>query len=158
VRDLRNYSAGCSWLIACWERIGRRLEQFGSLEQSHRQLVCHLMGQKWNEMFTNEAVTAFMANALGTVLGHTGFDFEQVYPLLETRRPEWMNVGEYTRQVRVLMGRLPEKAAGRRGVQALVAERLAELRERRELIELREERDRKLAARQALQDTSEEGK
>jgi hypothetical protein len=158
LRELRTYSAGCEWLIGCWEKIGRRLESPGYLEQSHRQLGCALMGQKWNEMFTNEAVTAFMANALGTVLGHTGFDFEQVYSLLETSRPEWMNVGEYRRQVKALMTRLPEKAAARRGVQALVAERLAELRERLELIGLREERDRKLAARQALQDTSEEGK
>jgi len=78
--------------------------------------------------------------------------------LLWPDRPEAMGEGEFDRHVRRLIALMPEAGAGRAAWQEKIGAVMAELAERAELLEAREERDRGLAVQEAQVDVSAAGK
>ena len=145
VRQLRRSTAGCRWLIGQWETLAERLAHWKALEPTERHLATHLMGKHRGDLF-DPAVSRLVAAYLGALR----IDAERACQILGNDRPEEMSAVEFDRRVKSLCETLPDSAGGQAAQKAIVAEAIAELSERLELIEAREGRDRELRVRERL--------
>src|SRR3954454_12381775 len=149
-RALRQSSPGCLWLLGQWGLLGARLKERQCLEPSERHRAIALMGKQTGDLFEDHWVTRWDAAYVGALVGGedgSGADAGRVEAILGGDIPEGMGVGEFRRRIEALAAAVPGAARGHATLRAIVAEAVAELSERRELVEAREDRDRELAVR-----------
>ncbi|MDX6342785.1 MAG: hypothetical protein QOH87_2923, partial [Trebonia sp.] len=159
-RALRRSSPGCLWLLGRWGLLGARLQERQCLEPSERHRAIALMGKQTGDLFEDHWVMRWNAAYVGALVGGedgSGADAERVGAILGGDIPEGMGVGEFRRRIEALAATAPGADRGHATLKAMVAEAVAELSERLELVEAREDRDRELAVRIAAFDGSAEG-
>ncbi len=157
VRRLRSSTAGCDWLLMQWGLMDARLKTHRSFEPSQRGLALQLTGRLPGDLFRDPVVLAWNRAYLGGIRGTDGYTAAQAAMVLRFDRPPEMNEPEFERRLKLVVSDLPTVLEGHALLMQYVREVVDELTERRELIELREERDRARAVIKARVDVSAEG-
>jgi hypothetical protein len=156
VAALRRSSHGCRWLVAQWSILADRLVDFVSVEPTDRLRAIALMGKRRLDLFGEPDVWRWVSAHVSALLGKD-VETEKVAGYLESHRPEAMPRSEFLRRLDVLVVTMPDRKQGHAIAKAIVAGMIAELTERAELLEAREERDQSLRVRAASLDGSPAG-
>jgi hypothetical protein len=110
------------------------------------------------ELFTDPTVLYIDRLNLGARYGPENIDGAQAAARLRNDRPATMSVGEFERQLELVSQTLLSVEESRAQMRELIEERVAQLKERFELVKLREERDRALALKEAAVDVTPDGR
>jgi hypothetical protein len=156
-RQLRSTSHGCRWMIAQWKSLEAHLDAGRCLEAGQLILSAELMGKWLADFFTDPVVHPWMAAHAAMYAATTGADADQLLVHLDDYRPEAMDLREFVRHASAMIEALPDPATGLPTLRRTIAEHLADLTDRAELLELRERRDCRLAVECAKVDDSPEG-
>ena len=157
IRQLRNSTHGCDWLLGQWALISARLETHRSLEWSQRDYAIRLAGHRPADLFRNSAVMDWTRAYLGGLRGTGGFTSDEAANVLQKDVPEGMDAYEFERRLESVVRETPSIVEGHALLKGLIAAEVADLTERRELIGLREERDRARAIEVAKVDLGADG-
>ena len=122
--------------------ISARLETHRSLEWSQRDYAIRLAGHRPADLFRNSAVMDWTRAYLGGLRGAGGFTSDEAANILQKDVPEGMDAYEFERRLESVVRETPSIVEGHALLKGLVAAEVADLTERRELIGLREGRDR----------------
>jgi hypothetical protein len=153
---LRSSSHGITWLIQRWEEIAERVQTWGWLEPSHRYLGLALQGLKRSDL-RHPHVNDWTVAYLGALYDGNPTEPDVVRRLVEPDGVETFHPSELKRFHEWLANEIPNRQTAREFFLERARTEIAELRERLELIELREERDRQLALRAAQHDSGKSG-
>ena len=157
IRQLRNSTHGCDWLLGQWALISARLETHRSLEWSQRDYAIRLAGHRPADLFRNSAVMDWTRAYLGGLRGTGGFTPDEAANVLQKDVPEGMDAYEFERRLESVVRETPSIVEGHALLKGLIAAEVADLIERRDLIGLREGRDRARAIEVAKVDVSADG-
>jgi hypothetical protein len=143
-------------MIERWERIVLRVAQAGWIEPSHRYLGLALRGLRRSDLRHQDVVDWTLAY-LGMLCDGAPADPDKTWDLVVRDGAEAFGSSEVSRWHEQVLGLIPDPETARQYVRDTAAKAIAELTERRELILLREQRDRELAVQEARQDTTKTG-
>jgi hypothetical protein len=157
IAAVMNTSYGCSLLIKEFKALGDRLKTHCSFEVSQREHALRLGGHRPKELFTNKVVEEFNRSYFGSLHGPGGFTAAQAANALMYDRPKGVSRGEFERRLERLVSKLPTIEEGHAKLKKYVQTWISRLRERKELMEYREERQKQAAIGKALADVSADG-
>jgi hypothetical protein len=154
---LRQTSQGCVYLLNQWELMKQWLAVHNSFEFSQRRHVLALCGWRPTDLFRDARILRFDRDYVAALHGPGKITAADAAEIFMNDRPEEMGPEEFERRLEALVRDLPAAGEGRARLRKLVAERIAELTERIELLGLREERALEIKAGKAEADTSADG-
>ena len=157
IADVMNTSYGCSLLIKEFTALSRRLKSHCSFEVSQREHALRLGGHRPKELFTNKVVEEFNRSYFGSLHGPGGFTAAQAADALSSDRPDDLSEGEFERRLERVITNLPTIEEGHAKLKRYVHRWIAQLTERKELMEYREEKQKKAAIGKAAADVSAAG-
>jgi hypothetical protein len=135
-----------------WGLMDARLKTHRSFEASQRGFAIQLTGRLPGDLFRDPVVMTWNRAYLGGLRGAGGFTAAQAANILMFDRPPEMTEAELERRLELVVKDLPPILEGHALLKQYVREAIDELTERRELIELREGRDRARAVIKARVD------
>jgi hypothetical protein len=139
-----------------WEEILEHLQEFGRLEPSHRYLGLAMLGKKRTEL-RDPVVMDWTLAYVGAIFGGAPTEPNVLWKQIGEDGIDTFQRAELNRLYDWYEEHVPDREMARQFFRDTAAEVIAELKERFELIALREQQDRKLTVRAAQQDTSAEG-
>jgi hypothetical protein len=157
IAAVMNTSYGCALLIKEFKALRDRLKTHCSFEVSQREHALRLGGHRPKELFTNKVVQEFNRSYFGSLDGPGGFTAAEAANALMYDRPSGVSKGEFERRLGRLVLKLPTIEEGHAKLKRYVHRWIARLRERKELMEYREEKQKKAAIGKALADVSPAG-
>ena len=157
IAAVMNTSYGCSLLIKEFTALSRRLKSHCSFEVSQREHALRLGGHRPKELFTNKVVEEFNRSYFGSLHGPGGFTAAQAADALSSDRPDDLSEGEFERRLERVIANLPTIEEGHAKLKRYVHRWIAQLTERRELMEYREEKQKTAAIGKAAADASAAG-
>jgi hypothetical protein len=157
VSKLLNSTQGCAFLINQFQLLGKRLTTHTAFEVSQRAYAIHLAGFRPKDLFIDPRVMEINRCYFGALRGVGGFTAAIAASALMDDRPEEMTLMEFERRLEPMVSNLPTIAEGHAQLKRFVANTIETLLERMELIELREEKEKKAAIGKAQSDISTEG-
>ena len=141
VTKLMNSSCGCSFLIREFTSIKERLVAHRSFEISQRAYCLQLAGHRPDELFTDPVVRDLNRSYLGSLRGTGGFTIDMAANALMYDRPKDIKETEYTRRMAPFVKDLVSVEQGHAELKKFVHDRIERLKERKELMGYREERE-----------------
>ena len=141
VTKLMNSTRGCSFLIREFTSIEARLVTHRSFEISQRAYCLQLAGHRPDELFTDPVVRDLNRSYLGSLRGPGGFTIDMAANALMYDRPEGIKETEYTRRMEPFVRDLVSVEQGHAELKKFVHDRIERLKERKELMGYREERE-----------------
>ena len=117
-----------------------RLTTHPSFELSEREHCLRLAGLRPEELFTDPLVHEFNRKYLGANRGVGGYTIDQAANLLQYDCPKGMTYTEFTRRMEPLVSNLPTIEEGHAYLKAFVHDQIEGLKDRKELMGYREER------------------
>ena len=154
---LVNSVYGCEILIEEFQALAQRLQTHTSFEVSQRQHALRVGGNRPKDLFVSKMVMEFNRSYFGGIRGTGGFTAAQVANTLMYDRPDEMSEEEFERRLEQMVANLPTIEEGHSKLQEYVNRWINQLSDRRELMELRQERDKKLAIEKAQAEVHAEG-
>jgi hypothetical protein len=126
VRALSRSAAGCRWLLEQWEDLGKDLDRYGAwIAPSRRDLATRLRGMR-PEAFREDGDVFWLR--LSNLFVHEGRNAKAIGWLLEPKQvPDTMRAS-------IAEDFLPDPALSRQWLLDLVADEVADLKEREELL------------------------
>ena len=112
-----------------------------SFEVSQREYCLQLAGHRPDELFTDPVVRELNRSYLGSLHGPGFFTIDMAANALMYDRPAGITETEYTRRMEPLVTSLPTVEQGWAQLKKFVHDRLERLKERKELMGYREERE-----------------
>ena len=141
VTKFMNSSCGCAFLIREFISIEQRLINHHSFEISQRAYCLQLAGHRPDELFTDPVVRDLNRSYLGSLQGTGGFTIDMAANALMYDRPEGIKETEYTRRMEPFVKDLVSVEQGHAELKKFVHDRIERLKERKELMGYREERE-----------------
>ena len=129
--------------------IKERLVTHRSFEISQRAYCLQLAGHRPDELFTDPVVRDLNRSYLGSLRGPGGFTIDMAANALMYDRPEGVKETEYTRRMEPFVRDLVSVEQGHAELKKFVRDRIERLKERKELMGYREERELKAALKAA---------
>jgi hypothetical protein len=157
IAAVMNSAYGCSLLIKEFTALSRRLKSHCSFEVSQREHALRLGGHRPKELFTSKVVEEFNRSYFGSLHGPGGFTAAQAANALMADRPDDVSEGEFERRLERVITNLPTIEEGHARLTKYVKRWIAQLTERKELMEYREEKQKEAAIGKALADVSAAG-
>jgi hypothetical protein len=157
VPKLRSSSQGCAFLIQQFQLLQAWLATHSCFEVSQRRYFLQLLGRRPADLFVDPLVFEVDRLYLGAISGPGSFTAAGAANAFLLDRPDDMSEGEFARRLEPMVQNLPPIAEGHARLVRLVDQTIAELTERVELLGLREQRHRYLAAEMAPADVTHEG-
>jgi hypothetical protein len=157
ISAVMNTAYGCGLLIDEFTALGERLKSHYSFEISQREHALRLGGHRPKELFTDKVVAEFNRSYFGSLQGPGGFTAAEVASALISDRPDDVSEGEFERRLERAIADLPTIEAGHAELKRYVDRWIAQLTERKELMEYREEKRKKAAIGKAAADVSAQG-
>ena len=157
VTQLMNSTCGCTFLLNEFRVLGERLTTHYSYEVSQREHSLRVGGHRPKELFTDKVVEELNRSYLGSLQGPGGFTAAGAANAFIYDKPEDISDLEFESRLERLVMNLPTVEEGHVQLQHYVKSWIDRLTERQELMEYREERQKKAAIGMAQIDISAAG-
>jgi hypothetical protein len=158
VNQLENSTIGLDYLLGEFLVLTEEFASHGSFATDQRVHLIHLMRGRPSELFTDPIVLYIDRLNLAARYGPENVDGAQAAARLRNERPATMSVSEFENQLERVSQTLLSVEESRAQMKELLEREVARLKDRLELVKLREERDMALAWKEAAVDISPEGR
>jgi len=145
VTKLMNSTCGCTFLIREFRSIEHRLTTHKSFEVSQREYTLRLAGHRPEELFTDPVVRDLNRAYLSSLQGPGFFTPAMAANAFMYDRPEEITTTEFERRMEPFVKDLVNVDEGWNQLKKFVHDRIERLKERKELMGYREERQLKAA-------------
>jgi hypothetical protein len=158
VNQLENSTIGLDYLLGEFVVLREEFASHGSFATDQRIHLIHLMRGRPCELFTDPFVLHIDRLNLAARYGPENVDGARAAARLRNDRPATMSVSEFENQLERVSQTLLSVEESRAEMRELLEREVARLKERFELVKLREERDIALAWKEATVDISPDGR